>query len=227
MRVLVAAVLNGTIRAVAAQETDFDYSLRSFDAGSFTATSEGTLSQGRPLKSVVAAKEEPAIGNPLWTILVSELSETHARPIFSPSRRPPVPAVLAALPAQPIKPASAVKPEPGRPPLTLLGTIVGESLEIGVFINEASHDVIRIKVGEAHDVWTLSAISGRGAIFQKQGYRAATLAFPAVGVEAATSIGGPSPNTFVSSSSRQPQQEDPNDRREKVSTQSQNVGRTK
>jgi len=81
---------------------------------------------------------------------------------------------------------------------------VSESLEIGIFLEEASHEVIRIKAGGAHDGWTLSAVSGGGVIFQKQGHRAATLAFPAVGDEAATSIGSPSPNTFVSSSSRQP-----------------------
>ena len=67
--------------------------------------------------------------------------------------------------------------------LTLLGTIVGASTEIGVFTDEASHDVVRLKAGEAHDGWTLSAISGRAAIFQKPGYPAARLALPMPGAE--------------------------------------------
>jgi general secretion pathway protein N len=61
----------------------------------------------------------------------------------------------------------------------LLGTIVGESVEIGVFVDETSHDMIRLKAGEVHDGWTLSSVVGRTAIFQKDGYRAATLVLPA------------------------------------------------
>jgi len=57
-------------------------------------------------------------------------------------------------------------------------------VEIGVFTDEVSHDVIRVKAGEAHDGWTLSAITGRAAIFQKQGYPAATLVLPAPGADA-------------------------------------------
>jgi len=57
-------------------------------------------------------------------------------------------------------------------------------VEIGIFTDEVSHDVIRVRAGEAHDGWTLSSISGRTAIFQKQGYTAATLALPAPGAEA-------------------------------------------
>jgi general secretion pathway protein N len=126
----------------------------------------------------------PLAGNPLWAIALDELSETSARPIFSPSRRPPAPPLLAALAAAPVQLAPPAKSGPDRPLLTLLGTIVGESVEIGVFTDEASHDVVRLKAGEAHDGWTLSAISGRAAIFQKQGYPAATLALPAPGSDA-------------------------------------------
>ena len=126
----------------------------------------------------------PLAGNPLWAIALDELSETPARPIFSPSRRPPAPPLLAALAAAPVKLAPPAKSGPDRPLLTLLGTIVGESVEIGVFTDEASHEVVRLKAGEANDGWTLSAISGRAAIFQKQGYPAATLALPAPGADA-------------------------------------------
>jgi general secretion pathway protein N len=150
-----------------------------------------------PPGSVATAKSEPLAGNPLSAVALSELSETRARPIFSPSRRPPVSVVHAALPAQPVEPASPVKPEPDHPLLTVLGMIVGESVEIGVFFDEASHDAIRIKAGDSHDGWTLSTISGRVAIFQKQGYRAATLALPVPSVEATAPTGSPPPGTLV------------------------------
>jgi general secretion pathway protein N len=163
LSVPVAALLSGFFAAAAAQE---------------------------PLRDSAIVKREQIAGNPLWAIALGELSETHARPLFSPSRRPPAPAVVAALPAQPVKPASPVKPEPDHPLLTLVGTTVGEAVEIGVFIDQASHDVIRIRAGEAHGGWTLSAISGRAAMFEKEGYRAATLVLPAPGAEPAKSGGG-------------------------------------
>jgi hypothetical protein len=132
----------------------------------------------------VIAKAEPRGGNPLWAIPVSTLSETQARPLFSPSRRPPAAPVLASLASSPAKPTPPRKPEPDHPLLTLLGTIVGDSVEIGVFTDEVSHDVVRLKAGETHDGWTLSSVVGRAAFFQKDGYRAATLALPAPGAEA-------------------------------------------
>src|SRR5205807_6190751 len=41
-------------------------------------------------------QESSLIGNPLWGIALSSLQETRARPIFSPSRRPPSPHVVVA-----------------------------------------------------------------------------------------------------------------------------------
>jgi len=136
-----------------------------------------------PSESVAGATSVSLAGNPLWAIALGELSETQARPLFSPSRRPPPP-VLAAVAASPVKLAPPAKSGPHHPLLTLLGTIVGHSVEIGIFTDEGSHDLFRLKAGEAHDGWTLSAVSGRAAIFQKQGYPAATLVLPAPGADA-------------------------------------------
>ena len=142
----------------------------------------GAATQEPPRESVILpiqpALNVPLAGNPLWAIALGELSETQERPIFSPSRRPPAPPVLAAIAATPVKLGPPAKSGPDHPLLTLLGTIVGDSVEIGVFTDEVSHDVVRLKAGETHDGWTLSAISGRAAIFQKQGHPAAALALP-------------------------------------------------
>jgi hypothetical protein len=133
--------------------------------------------------AAVAAHGELRPGNPLWAITVGELSETQARPLFSPSRRPPVPPVVAAPPMPPRNAGASPTREPAHPLLTLLGTIVSEAVAIGVFVDEASHDVIRLKAGEAHEGWTLHAVSGRAATFHKDGERAATLALPTPGGE--------------------------------------------
>jgi general secretion pathway protein N len=138
----------------------------------------------------VIAKAEPRGGNPLWAIPISALRETNARPLFSPSRRPPAAPALASLASSPAKPPPPRKPDPDHPLLTLLGTIVGDSVEIGVFTDESSHDVIRLKAGEAHDGWTLSSVIDRAAIFQKDGHSAATLALPAPSAEGTAATGG-------------------------------------
>jgi len=122
-------------------------------------------------------------GNPLWKTPLGELSETNARPLFSATRRPPAMPVLAALPAPPPNAGPPSTREPDHPRLTLVGTIVSESVEIGVFVDETSHDVVRLKAGDVHDGWTLSSVVGRTAIFQKEGCRAAMLVLPAPGAE--------------------------------------------
>jgi hypothetical protein len=127
-------------------------------------------------------------GNPLWAIPLGDLAQTRARPMFSSSRRPPAAPVLAALAAPPVDRKPPSKPGPDHPLLTLLGTIVGESIEIGVFVDEASHDVIRLRVGEAHDGWTLRSVSARAAMFHKPG-RAATLVLAPPDAEANAASG--------------------------------------
>jgi general secretion pathway protein N len=152
-----------------------------------------------PPSAVVAATDALRAGNPLWAIPLGELSETQARPLFSPSRRPPALPVVAAVATPPPVPATPPRREPDHPRLTLLGTIVSEAVEIGVFVDETSQDMIRLKAGEVHDGWTLSSVVGRAAFFQKEGYRAATLSLPPPAAEAAQPIatGGNSQVTAV------------------------------
>jgi hypothetical protein len=139
--------------------------------------------------AVVAAKANARDGNPLWAIPLSDLSETQARPLFSPSRRPPSPPVVTAPATPPVKSGSTSQREPDHPLLTLLGTIVSHSVEIGVFVDETSHDVVRLKAGDVHGGWTLSSVVGRAAFFQKEGFRAATLSLAPPGAEATASSG--------------------------------------
>jgi hypothetical protein len=153
-------------------------------AAGAAAQQTGRGSPEHPPSALVAGKEALRAGNPLWAIPLGELSQTQARPLFSPSRRPPAAPELAALAARPVNVGPSPKREADHPRLTLLGTIVGESVAIGVFMDEASHDVVRLKAGEAHEGWTLRAVAGRTTIFHKDGERAAaTLLFPAPDLE--------------------------------------------
>ena len=76
--------------------------------------------------------EPPATaGNPLWALPLERLSITRERPIFSPSRRPPTPAPTYVAPVAVRQPATP--PEPERPAVSLIGTVIGADVQIGIF----------------------------------------------------------------------------------------------
>ena len=142
----------------------------------------GTPQSDRPVNSGQAAPRTAALsqdaaganrppgGNPLWALPLKQLSNTRERPIFSPSRRPPPPATptfvapVAAVRAPPPK-------EPERPPITLLGTILGSTESIGVFFNPTTRDIVRLRVGEDHSGWALFSIKTREATLVKDRQR--------------------------------------------------------
>lgn len=140
------------------------------------------VSPGVPADAPAARTPERAVepsGNPLWAIPLSTLTATRERPLFTPSRRAPAPAVagpiLAAPPPPPPPPAEAE-----RPPLTLIGAIAGESEGYAVFLDVANNNVIRLKTGQGHEGWILRSVKGREAILQKDRLTE-TLALPAPG----------------------------------------------
>jgi general secretion pathway protein N len=148
---------------------------------------EGTVSQGNlnagaePAAPAgpVARERAPLRGNPLWAVPLSMLSATQERPLFSPSRRPPPPAVVAA-PRVPIVAPLPKPQEPDHPLLTVVGTAVSESDGIGIFLDEATNNVIRLRIGENHAGWILRSVQGREASFEKD-HRTATLVLPPPG----------------------------------------------
>jgi hypothetical protein len=185
-RAVLIAALSGVVSGAAAQRASFSDVLTTINPGPATAVSSETAfgrEQTTLLLKPVVGTEKPAGGNPLWAIPLSALPETLARPVLSPSRRPPLPPVLIALPAAPTKPVPPPKSEPDHPLLTLLGTIVGRSVEIGVFIDDESQDVIRLKTGQVHGGWILRSVRGRTANFERGDHREATLALPDPGAE--------------------------------------------
>jgi general secretion pathway protein N len=98
-------------------------------------------------------------GNPLWSIPLSVLSATQERPIFSASRRPPQRAVVAP-PVDEV--VAVVKPaEPDRPPLVLIGVVVGEGDAIAIFLDQTSQKIIRLRQGDTHAGWHLGSVQGR------------------------------------------------------------------
>jgi general secretion pathway protein N len=125
------------------------------------------------------ASERVLSANPLWAIPLSQLPITRDRPIFSPSRRPPPPAVApAAVP----KVAAVPKPrEPERPQLTLVGTVAGDDEGFGIFLDQSTKVVFRLKVGQDHQGWKLRSVQGREATLEKD-HQVVPLALPQLSV---------------------------------------------
>jgi general secretion pathway protein N len=102
-------------------------------------------------------------GNPLWALPLTRFIASRERPLFAPSRRPPPVAAVAqpmvtAPVAPPPKPA-----EPEKPQLSLLGTVAGSTAAegVGLFIDDSSKAVVRLKAGEDHKGWLLRAVRPR------------------------------------------------------------------
>jgi hypothetical protein len=150
---------------------------------------QGGVNQGgvTPAPST-PARDPPAAdnlltGNPLWAIPLKQLSATRDRPIFTPSRRPPPPVVVAPYIA-PVPPPPVTRSEPERPPLALVGMVVSEHEGIGVFVEQNTKNIIRLRMGESYTGWILRHLEGREATLEK-GRQTATLAMPSSGSEGA------------------------------------------
>lgn len=122
--------------------------------------------------------ERPAdpTGNPLWAIPLSSLTATRERPIFLPSRRPPAPAV-ANTPVVVARPPPPPRAEPEQPPLTLVGVIAGDQEGFGVFLDQATNNVVRLKTGQDHQGWVLRSVKAREVTLEKD-RQTSTLTLP-------------------------------------------------
>jgi len=131
------------------------------------------------------AGQAPSAGNPLWAIPISALDATRERPIFSASRRPPAPPVVAqrvTVAPPPPKPA-----EPEQPLLTLVGTAIGKTQNVAVVLDRTTKTLVRLHVGEAASGWILRSVDSRTMTVQKNS-QAVTLALPAPGSVPANSL---------------------------------------
>ena len=139
------------------------------------------LAPGQP--PARAARADGERGNPLWAVPIESLSATRDRPLFTPSRRPPDQPVALAPPPPPSAPPVAAAP---RPQLALMGTVVSTAGSIGIFTDQASGQIVRLKVGDAHGGWTLRSVGPRDVVLHG-GADTVTLALPV------PSKGGPQP----------------------------------
>jgi hypothetical protein len=141
---------------------------------------------------VASASDQALSANPLWAMPLAQFSVTRERPIFSPSRRPP-PAAVAPVVAPKI--AAVPKPrEPERPQLTLVGTIASDEDGFGIFLDQSTKAVLRLKVGEDFQGWKLRSVQGRETALEKD-RQIVTLVLPQPGLGQVTGeTSAPPPN---------------------------------
>jgi general secretion pathway protein N len=118
-----------------------------------------------PSTPAVPAAERPLSANPLWAMPVKQFTVTRERPIFLPSRRPPAAAPSAVTVAKVVAPPKPKEPE--QPQLSLVGTISGDDAKFGIFVDQATKAVLRLKEGEDFQGWQLRSVQSREASFQK------------------------------------------------------------
>jgi hypothetical protein len=111
------------------------------------------------------AAERPLSANPLWGMPLKQFTVTRERPIFLPSRRPPAPPPSTVTVAKVVAPPKPKEPE--QPQLSLVGTISGDDAKFGIFVDQATKAVLRLRAGEDFQGWQLRSIQSREASFQK------------------------------------------------------------
>ena len=145
---------------------ELSYDARPVDSPAESAISDAPAVRTQAVETPIAPTQGRGLsGNPLWAIPLTALSSTRQRPIFSSSRRPPLP-VVALAPA--VKPAAAPTPkEPERPKLTLVGTIASDHERFGIFLDQSTKAALRLRMGGDYQGWTLRSVQGREAVLEK------------------------------------------------------------
>jgi len=139
-----------------------------------------------------AASHAPA-GNPLWTLPLERLSVTRERPIFSPSRRPPTPAPTYVAPVAVRQPAAPQE----HLAVSLIGTVIGTDVHIGIFLEKATQNVFRLHLGEEHQGWVLRLVKEREVTLVKDVEETLVFETPPGGASAVSApVPPPVPNSL-------------------------------
>jgi general secretion pathway protein N len=68
-----------------------------------------------------------------------------------------------------------------RPAVSLVGTVIGTDVSIGVFVETATKNVVRLRVGEDHQGWVLRLIEAGEVTLVKDGAQTVVLRLPPPG----------------------------------------------
>ena len=120
--------------------------------------------------------------NPVAREPLAALSATREHPLFSPSRRMPTP------PPPPPMPEAA----PAPPPRVSLSAVLADATAATAFVRTATGKVLRLRVGDEVDGWTVTEIASRRIAFSLKGRSVALALF-----EGARRAAGPAAHDAV------------------------------
>lgn len=132
------------------------------------------LAAGLAAPSRAADASEAGLANPLAVLSLEQLSATRERPLFSPARRLPAAPVPAPAPPEPVPVAAAPAPPQPAPALALLGIIADQDGARALVRTGASSEVLRLRLGDAVESWTVAEI-GRTELVLQLGDRRETV----------------------------------------------------
>ncbi len=132
--------------------------------GAADKSESGVVPPSRIAVETADARLAASPENPLSAQSLERLPITRARPLFSSSRRPPAAPVAPVIDQEAVKPL----PEPERPAMLLLGTIISADDQLGVFLENATQKVVHLRVGDDHQGWVLQLIETRRATLVKE-----------------------------------------------------------
>jgi general secretion pathway protein N len=169
-------------------------SLEGPDSAALDGRAIDGAARGLAIVSRAAPQPDPLLrrrpSNPLDQIRLDTLTATTDRPLFSSSRRPPPRAVATAV-IEPVQPAPPPPREPERPPLALIGSIVGKGDAIALVLDQTTNQVQLLRRGDSHAGWTLNAVQPREVTLSRNAQtEVLVLSSTAVAPNEATAIPG-------------------------------------
>ena len=124
-----------------------------------------------PVLGIDATGQAPAVlSNPIVAQSIDSLSATRERPLFSPTRRPPV--RPAAAPPPLVRRADPAPP-PSPPAVVLLGVVIGADTARAFVRSEPPDKTLRVGIGDDIGGWKVSQIERRELVLSL-GDRSAT-----------------------------------------------------
>ena len=133
------------------------------------AWAQGAVPLSNPIESAGSITKAGEASGGLVLPSIDALKQTRDRPLFSPSRRPPL---AAAPPPPPPAPVAVAKAPPLAPPadqLVLTGIVLGQDTRVAVLRNDLTHEIHRVRRGERVDGWSVEEIELRSVVLSKDG----------------------------------------------------------
>jgi hypothetical protein len=145
----------------------------------------------------------PLVGNPIAKVPLDRLSATRDRPLFSPSRRPTVPAQPPPPPGPRIE--HAPRPSPVQSPsVALYGIVVGAQGPRAIIGMGPTDPIVGVRPGDDVNGWRVTAITQRSLVLSRADLSATFMLFSPENASRVAHVDSAAPNQQVQRTPRTP-----------------------